>query len=45
MKGLSLERSPTNVVNVGKILVTTQLLLNIKELTLERSSMNVRECG
>lgn len=29
----------------GKDLVTTQLLLNIKELTLGRSSMNVRECG
>ena len=34
-----------SVVNVGKPLVTTQFLFDIKELILERSSMNVRECG
>ena len=45
IKELTLERSPMSVVNVGKAVVTIQLLFDIRELILERSSVNVRECG
>lgn len=34
-----------SVMNVGKPLVTTQLLFDIKELILERSHMKVRNVG
>uniref|UniRef100_A0A8D2DCN8 KRAB domain-containing protein n=1 Tax=Sciurus vulgaris TaxID=55149 RepID=A0A8D2DCN8_SCIVU len=37
-----LERSPTNVINVGKLLGIIRALLNTREIILERSSTNVK---